>query len=119
MRRNVNYKDDLLQDLQNDPEFAAAYLSAAIADSREAFLIALRDVAEAKYGMSQLANRARANREALYRALSKDGNPRFTTLESVLNALGMDLSVRLKTAAKRVPRRAVPAAIRGARRSQR
>lgn len=104
MPRNVNYKGDLLEDLQNDPGFAAAYLSAAIADSREAFLIALRDVAEAKQGMSQLANRARVNRESLYRALSEDGNPRFSTLESVLDALGMGLSIKLKITPKRTPK---------------
>lgn len=39
------YKKDLLKDLQS-PGYAAKYLSAAYADSPEAFLVALRDVAD-------------------------------------------------------------------------
>jgi probable addiction module antidote protein len=119
MPRNLNYKADLLEDLENDPGFAAAYLSAAIADSREAFLIALRDVAEAQKGMSQLANQARVNRENLYRTLSKAGNPRFSTLESVLNALGMDLAVKLKTTTKGTSKPAPRMPLRRARRLRR
>jgi hypothetical protein len=48
MKRKENYKADLLADLKGDPAYAAAYLSAAKADSREAFSVALRDLAEAK-----------------------------------------------------------------------
>ena len=94
MSRNLNYKDDLLDDLRNDLGFAAEYLSAAISDSREAFLVALRDVAEAQKGMSKVAIEANVNRENLYRMLSEEGNPRFSTLGSVLNALGMSLTVK-------------------------
>lgn len=43
----TDYKDDLLKDLR-EPSYASQYLSAAYADSPEAFLIALRDVADAK-----------------------------------------------------------------------
>jgi hypothetical protein len=41
-----DYKEDLLEDLRKSPKYAAKYLSAA-ADSPEASLVALRDVAEA------------------------------------------------------------------------
>lgn len=44
------YKSDLLKDLK-DASYAAKYLSAAYADSRESFLVALRDVANAKQGV--------------------------------------------------------------------
>ena len=47
MPRGLNYKADLLDDLRNSPIFAAEYLSAAYADSREAFLVALRDTESA------------------------------------------------------------------------
>lgn len=101
MTRHVNYRNDLLEDLRNDPEFAAEYLSAAKADSKEAFLAALRDVAEARAGMKALARRSRLNRESLYRALSRKGNPSISTLDSVLNALGMEQ----RFVAKRVVRK--------------
>jgi len=96
MARNANYKEDLLADLRDDADFSAAYLSAAMADSREAFLVALRDVAEARAGgMANLAAEAKMNRETLYRTLSVEGNPRFSTLESLLRALGLNLTVRV------------------------
>ena len=67
-RAAVSYMEDLLQDLR-DPREAAAYLNAAIEEgSQEAFLLALRDVAEA-HGMSDVARKAHLNRESMYRML--------------------------------------------------
>jgi len=94
MKRGESYKDDLLNDLRNDPDYAAEYLTAAHADSKEAFLVALRDVAEARKGMKRVAKEAKVNRENLYRALSKRGNPRIDTIDSILNALGLQLVFR-------------------------
>ena len=48
MRQARDYKADLLNDLGNDPSYAAQYLSAAKRESKEALLIARRDVAEAR-----------------------------------------------------------------------
>lgn len=101
MTRHVNYRKDLLADIRNDPEFAAEYLSAAKADSKEAFLAALRDVAEARAGMKALARRSRLNRESLYRALSRNGNPSISTLDSVLNALGIEQTFVAKRAVRK------------------
>lgn len=95
MIKKISYRSDLLNDLRNDIGYAAKYLSAAIADSQEAFLVALRDVAEAKK-MANVAEAANISRESLYRTLSKEGNPRFSTLDSVLDALGMTLTVQPK-----------------------
>ena len=102
MPRSANYKADLLDDLRNDLDFAAQYLSAARADSKEAFLVALRDVAEALMGMKKVAQEAQVNRENLYRALSKEGNPRIDTIDSVLSVLGMEYTF--------VPKRSAAAA---------
>jgi DNA-binding phage protein len=44
MDMKATYKKDLLKDLKS-PGYAAKYLSAAHADSPEALLVALRDVA--------------------------------------------------------------------------
>jgi probable addiction module antidote protein len=89
MRRHLSYKADLRGDLRNDLAFAAEYLSAAYADSREAFLVALRDIAEAQKGVAKIAHEADINRENLYRMLSKKGNPRLTSLRPVLGILGI------------------------------
>ena len=63
MKRSANYKADLLAELKNDPEYAAEYLSAAKADSNEAFLVALRDVAEAQKGMKKGRQRSQSKRQ--------------------------------------------------------
>jgi probable addiction module antidote protein len=89
MSRNEDYKADLLADLRSNLGYATEYLSAAYADSPEAFLVALRDVAEAQKGMANVAKKARVNRESLYRTLSERGNPTLNTVGSVLEALGI------------------------------
>jgi probable addiction module antidote protein len=101
MRRKHDYKADLLADLRNDPAYAAQYLSAAKKDSKEAFLVALRDVAEARLSVSRIARAARVNRESLYRTLSAAGNPTLTTLDAVLEVLGFEIDFR-PTAARTV-----------------
>jgi probable addiction module antidote protein len=93
----MSYKSDLLDRLKS-PRYCAAYLSAALADSSEAFLVALRDVAEAQRGLTQLASAAKVNRENLYRMLSEDGNPRLSSLSAIMEALGLRLSVELSEA---------------------
>lgn len=93
-----NYKEHLIEQLQ-DPNEAAAYLNAALHDDDpHVFLLALRDIAEAKGGMSQLAREADLNRENLYRTLSLRGNPRFFNLLAVLDACGLELSIHSKRA---------------------
>jgi probable addiction module antidote protein len=86
----MNYKTDLLVDLKS-LDYCAKYLRAAIADSPEAFLVALRDVAEAQQGMTKLASAAGVNRENLYRMLSGRGNPRLENLKAVLDAIGLQI----------------------------
>lgn len=85
------YRELLLERLAN-PEVAAYYLNAAIEDSPEAFLKALKNVAQSRQ-MSQVAKEAGIQRETLYRSFSEQGNPTFETLSSVLEALGMRLMV--------------------------
>ncbi len=93
MAKVRDYKEHLLEQLQ-DPEEAAAYLNAALHDDDpHVFLLALRDIAEAQGGMSWLANVADLNRESLYRTLSLRGNPRFFNLLAVLDAVGLKLTI--------------------------
>ena len=85
--------DLFLQEELRDPELAAAYLNAAMAEgSREIFLIALRNVAEAYGGIGAVADAADLNRQSMYRTLSSEGNPTLTTLLNILKAVGLDLS---------------------------
>lgn len=86
-----NLKEDLL-----DPVEAAEYLNAALEDgSHEVFLMALKDVANAK-GLSEIARETKLNRENLYRILSTQGNPKLKSLNSVLHSVGLRLSVEIE-----------------------
>ena len=90
-KRSISYRDTLLASLANPAE-AALYLESALEESPERFLIALRDVAEARQ-MATVAKDAGVAREALYRMLSDTGNPTYSSLSSVLAALGLRLAV--------------------------
>jgi probable addiction module antidote protein len=75
-------------------EFAAGYLQAALEDDEPAvLLLAMRRVAEAHGGMAKLARESGLTREALYRTLSKTGNPRLTSLQAILAATGLRLTI--------------------------
>lgn len=88
----VEYKGGLLKRLA-DQEYALGYLNAALEDGdQEVFLLALRDVAEAR-GVSQLAREAQLNRENLYRMLSPNGNPQLSSLTALLRSLGLRLAI--------------------------
>lgn len=58
---------------------------------------ALGDVARSQ-GMSEIARKTGLGRQALYNALSENGNPTLETLAAVLNALGLELTVRPRAA---------------------
>jgi probable addiction module antidote protein len=58
---------------------------------------ALGVVARSK-GMTGIAKKAGVGRQALYNALSENGNPTLETLTSVLTALGLELSVHKRAA---------------------
>ena len=91
----IPYEISLLQDLA-DPEEAAAYLNAALEDGdQEVFLLALRRVTEAR-GMSQVARQAQLNRESLYRMLSASGNPQLSSLNALLQSIGLRLAIEVE-----------------------
>ena len=75
--------------------YSAGYLAEVLKhESGDAFLIALADVLEARQtNRSTLAARAGVTRQTVYHALSKIGNPRFSTLLSLMHGLGLSFSV--------------------------
>jgi probable addiction module antidote protein len=96
MVRSRPYKEGLLERLK-DPREAAAYLDAALEDGNtEVFLLALRDVAEARLGgVGMLAQQTGLNRETLYRTLSEKGNPELASLDKLLHAVGLRLAIEV------------------------
>lgn len=93
------HRPHLLEWLKN-AENAAAYVEAAIEEGDPAGVLqALRNVAEAHGGVARIAEKTGLNREALYRTLSKRGNPELKSLTAILDATGLRLSVTTKKAA--------------------
>jgi probable addiction module antidote protein len=73
-----------------------AYLRAVVeeADGDEKLIAAaLGNIARAR-GMMEVARKSGLAREALYRALSPDGNPSFATVLKVSKALGLQVTFK-------------------------
>lgn len=81
---------DITESLDSD-ERIAAYLEAALEEG-DATLVAaaLGDIARAR-GMTEIARQTGLGRESLYKALSPEGNPEFSTILKVVRALGLRL----------------------------
>ncbi len=89
--KSVSYNKIMRKKL-DDPEIAAEYLSACYEEGPEVFLVGLRDVVEAQGGMARAAELSNLNRESLYRLISHDGNPRLSSLDAVLTAIGLKMT---------------------------
>lgn len=93
-KKTKDYHDFLLKTLK-DPQEAAAYLNAALEEGDEKmFLKALRNVAEAVGGMTKVAKKSHLSRMTLYRILSSEGNPEFSSLIDILRALKIKLMLK-------------------------
>ena len=89
---------DVSDHLRSQEEMAA-YLDAWLdefPDDVSGIARAVGDIARAK-GMTQVAKDAGLSRESLYRALSEEGNPSFSTILKVLKAVGLRLTVSAAT----------------------
>ena len=89
--RSRSYKEGLYKRLAQD-EDAVLYLKAALEDSQAAFLVALRNVVDARE-MTSVAKESGLNREHLYRMLSATGDPMLSSAAKILQTLGYRFSV--------------------------
>jgi len=96
---------DIQKPIETKPFDAARYLSSpeaqqellddAFASGNAGYIAdALGVIARAR-GMTEVARTAGVTREALYKSLSEEGDPRLTTLLGVARALGVTLSARI------------------------
>jgi len=94
MKKSIQYKEYLLKSLQNHKK-AAAYLNAALEENDpKIFTIALKDVVDALGGgVGKIAKQSCLNRESLYKMLSKNGNPRLSSLNQVMHSMGLEIHV--------------------------
>jgi probable addiction module antidote protein len=87
-----------MSDNINSKEEVYAYLEAALAENDlETLFDVIGAIARSK-GMSKISNDTGLSRESLYKSLSREGNPSFSTMTKVLDILGYELKILPKTA---------------------
>ena len=99
-----NFDDLVIDQFKEDPSLADEFLEYSIAEyerdgDEKVLLVALKQVALAKGGFQELSNKTGLSRESLYKTLSINGNPRFTTLKKILEALDYGIYFKHKTGA--------------------
>lgn len=108
MTKRETYRPFDAAEYLKSEEDMAAYLDAMIEESggdHRMIAVALGDIAKAK-GMTQIARETGLARENLYKALSADGNPEFSTILKVMKALGLTLhAVAAKAPAQTKPKK--------------
>lgn len=75
----------------DSPEAIEEYLADAFESEDPAIISHALGVVARAMGMSQLAEQTGLTRQALYKALSSEGNPEFSTIMKVAHALGFTL----------------------------
>ncbi len=102
----ISYDEHIAKYLSNKKNIEA-YLNAALEEEDpRAFLLALKDVIKVCCGgVGEVAKFTKRSREQLYRTLSDKGNPTFTNLISLVDAVGFQIHVKRKPrgSAKRKP----------------
>ena len=74
------------------------FLEAAMVGNDPAHIARALGVVARSKGMTEIARKTGLGRQALYAALSENGNPTLETLTTVLSALGLELTVQKKAA---------------------
>lgn len=94
---------------RGDPQFAADYLDAVLADGDQAeLMMALRHLAEAFGGVGRIAEQAQLSPTTLYRTLSRTGNPELRSFSAILGAMGLRLAVQPRAVDPAAPMNASP-----------
>jgi probable addiction module antidote protein len=90
-----SHEEATIESFRKDPMFAAEFLNAVLEDgNQEELMLALRRMSKAFGGVTKIASKSKLNPNTLYRTLSPQGNPELKSLKALLNAMGMQLTVR-------------------------
>jgi probable addiction module antidote protein len=88
--------DEAMAELyREDPALAVEMLNGILEDGDQGeLMVALRQMTKAFGGVSKVAAEAHLNPTQLYRTLSPDGNPAFSSLSAILKVMGLRLAVQ-------------------------
>ncbi len=99
MLKSVSYQDDLIEFLKK-PEAAAAYIEVILEEKNvetELLSLALSNMVEARGGVIHLSDVAKLDYEKLTNLLSKTGGDEVYLLVALLDALGFQLKIGVKS----------------------
>ena len=74
------------------------YLEAAMEGNDPKHIATALGIVARSKGMTEIAKKTGLGRQALYTALSENGNPTLETLSAVLGSLGLELTVKRRAA---------------------
>lgn len=95
MSKGTSFKNYLMDELK-DPQMACYFIAEAINENDSDYLkIALGDVVKA-YGVGYVSKQTGIGRQTIYKMCSKKGNPTHKNLVTILDVLGLKLTVELK-----------------------
>jgi probable addiction module antidote protein len=83
---------DIAQHLDSDDDIRQFLIEVATEGDESDLIHALNIAARAK-GMSSVAKQAGVTRASLYKSLSEDGSPKFSTISKVIASFGCKLAV--------------------------
>lgn len=97
MPRSTSYHEQLLQDLK-DPLEAAPYIEVVLEEGDPKMLRkALKNVIEAQGGIERLSAQVKQSYDKLDQMLLEKGEIEFYCLSALLDALGLQLAVTVKS----------------------
>jgi DNA-binding phage protein len=99
MPRSTSYHEKLIKDLK-DPLEAATYIEVVLEEGDPKMLSkALKNIIEAQGGIDQLSRQSKGERLStlLEQLITEKGEIEFYCLSSLLDALGLQLAVTVKT----------------------
>jgi probable addiction module antidote protein len=99
MKNTRDWNEFFIEKLKNDDELLDMYIRDNIRILREEgnidlFLVALRNIVNAKGGMTKIANKTHLKRQTLYASLREKGNPRLKNFGKILHAIGLQIDVK-------------------------
>lgn len=97
-RKFRTFEESRIEHYRKHPEELKSYIDFSLEEyqedgDEEEFLFSLALATKAAGGFSKLSRHTGLNRSNLYRALSKDKDPRFSTIVGVIHSLGLSLKV--------------------------
>lgn len=94
MKLTSEYRELLLERLGGSKDGGLGYLKACLEEGGVPhLLLGMKQVVDARTGMSALSKQIGVTRATLYKALSNDGNPRVKDLEQILEVLGFRTAI--------------------------